>query len=182
MDYDVVPTSNNQVYGGESLEYTRSNAAVDATTGQVATYDGVPILAYFFTVAGGYTENNEYAWPSANGKVTGTPIPYLRGVPDYDPNGLAYDRTAPGFAWQSVSFTWAQLSDWMASDPRTNVGTLTDISFKRGVSGRAYCVTLAGSARTVSVSGQVFKGVFNTANGTTSYLFSAMYYLVPETP
>jgi stage II sporulation protein D len=182
MVYDVVPTSNNQVYGGESLEYTRSDTAVDATSGQVVTYNGVPILAYFFTVAGGYTENNEYAWPSAKGKVTSTPIAYLRGVPDYDASGLAYDRNAPGFAWQSTSFTWAQLSSWMTTDSRTNVGTLTDIQFKRGVSGRAYCVTLVGSARTVNVSGQVFKIVFNAANGSTADLNSAMYYLVAETP
>ena len=179
-NFDVVPTSNNQVYGGVSLEHPRSNQAVDDTSGQVAMYNGAPILAYFFTVGGGYTENNEFAWPSASGKVTGTPIAYLRGVPDYDENGLAYDRNAPGFAWQSNSFTWAQLSAWMASDSRTNVGTLRDIQFKRGVSGRAYCVTLVGSSRTVNVSGQVFKIVFNKKNGSSSDLKSAMYFLEPQ--
>lgn len=179
-NFDVVPTANNQVYGGVSLEHPRSNQAVDETSGQVAMYNGAPILAYFFTVAGGYTESNEYAWPSAAGKVTGAPIAYLRGVPDYDANGLAYDRNAPGFAWQSNSFTWAQLSTWLASDSRTNVGTLSDVQFKRGVSGRAYCVTLVGSSRTVNVSGQVFKIVFNANNGSTADLVSAMYFLEAE--
>ncbi|MDL2334663.1 MAG: SpoIID/LytB domain-containing protein [Chloroflexota bacterium] len=179
-NFDVVPTSSNQVYGGVSLEHPRSNQAVDETSGQVAMYDGAPILAYFFTVAGGYTENNEYAWPSAAGKVTGTPIPYLRGVPDYDENGLAYDRNAAGFAWQSDSFTWAQLSAWLALDSRTNVGTLSDIQFKRGVSGRAYCLTLVGSSRTVNVSGQVFKIVFNTNNDSSADLNSAMFFLEAE--
>jgi SpoIID/LytB domain protein len=180
-NFDVVPTADNQVYGGVSLEHPHSNLAVDQTSGQVPMYNGAPILAYFFTVGGGYTENNEYAWPSSKGSVTGTPIPYLRGVSDYDANGLAYDRNAPGFAWQSNSFTWAQLSNWMASDARTNVGTLLNIQFKRGVSGRAYCVTLVGSARTLNVSGQVFKIVFNANNGSTSDLDSAMYFLQPET-
>jgi SpoIID/LytB domain protein len=178
--FDVVPTSDNQVYGGVSLEHPRSDLAVDQTSGQVAMYNGVPILAYFFTVGGGYTENNEYAWPSPSGKVTGTPIAYLRGVPDYDQNGLAYDRNAGGFAWQSNSFTWTQLSNWLANDARTNVGTLSDIQFKRGVSGRAYCVTLVGSTRTVSVSGQVFKIVFNANNGSDANLHSAMYFLEPQ--
>ncbi|MEP7360364.1 MAG: SpoIID/LytB domain-containing protein [Chloroflexota bacterium] len=178
--FDVVPTSNNQVYGGVALEHPRSNQAVDATTGQVVTYNGVPALTYFFTVGGGYTENNEYAWPSASGKVTSSPIPYLRGVPDYDENGLAYDRNAPGFAWQSNSFTWAQLSAMMASDWRTDVGKLTDVQFKRGVSGRAYCVTLVGSNRTINVSGQVFKIVFNANNGSAANLQSAMYFLETE--
>ena len=44
---------------------------------------------------------------------------------------------------------------------RTNVGTLTDIKFERGVSGRVYKVTIVGSARRVSVSGPLFKGVYN---------------------
>jgi stage II sporulation protein D len=154
--------------------------AVDGTAGQVVLYNGAPANTYFFTVAGGYTENNEYAWPGNTGKVVGSPIPYLRGRPDYDENGLAYDRNAPGFAWQSGSFTWAQLSEMMASDSRTSVGTLSDIQFKRGVSGRAYCVTLVGSARTVNVSGGVFKSVFNAHNGAGADLRSTMYYLEAE--
>ena len=178
--FDVVPTSDNQVYGGVSIEHPRSNSAVDATVDEVVMYDGRPILAYFFTVAGGYTENNEYAWTSASGKVTGTAIPYLRGVPDLDENGLAYDRNAPGFAWQSDSFTWAQLSAMMAADSRTNVGRLLDVQFDRGVSGRAYRVTLVGTTRTLSVSGQVFKIVFNANNGDGPGLRSAMYFLEPQ--
>jgi SpoIID/LytB domain protein len=175
--WDVVPTAANQVYGGASLEHSRSNLATAQTGGQVVMFDGKVANAYFFTVAGGYTENNEYAWTSATGKAYDAPIPYLRGVPDLDENGLAYDRNAPGFAWQSGSFTWAQLSNWMASDSRTNVGTLLDIQFKRGVSGRAYCVTLVGNQRTVNVSGQVFKAIFNANNGSGANLKSAMYYL-----
>ena len=178
--WDVVPTSDNQVYGGASLEHPRSNLAVDATAGQVVTYNGVPANTYFFTVAGGYTENNEYAWPSATGKVVGAPIPYLRGQPDYDENGLAYDRAAPGFAWQSGSFSWAQLSAMMAADSRTSVGMLSDIQIKRGVSGRAYCVTLIGSARTVNVSGAIFKRVFNDNNGAGADMASTMYFLEAE--
>jgi SpoIID/LytB domain protein len=177
--FDVVPTADNQVYGGVSLEHPRSNLAVAQTSGQVVLYDGKVANTYFFAVGGGYTENNEYAWPSAKGKAFDDPVPYLRGVPDLDENGLPYDRNAPGFAWQSGSFTWAQLSAMMAADSRTNVGTLTDIQFKRGVSGRAYCVTLVGSARTINVSGLLFKSVFNARNGGGQNLQSAMYFLEP---
>jgi hypothetical protein len=67
----------------------------------------------------------------------------------------------------------------MAADSRTNVGTLTDIQFKRGVSGRVYCVTLVGSARTINVSGLLFKSVFNARNGGGQNLQSAMYFLEP---
>jgi hypothetical protein len=65
----------------------------------------------------------------------------------------------------------------MKTDSRTNVGTLTDLEFARGVSGRVYRVTLVGSARTVNVGGQVFKFVFNSNNGTGTNLNSTMYYL-----
>jgi SpoIID/LytB domain protein len=178
--FDVVPTADNQVYGGVALEHPRSNMAVAQTGGQVVLYNGKVANTYFFAVGGGYTENNEYAWPSASGKAYDDPVPYLRGVPDLDENGLPYDRNAPGFAWQSGSFTWAQLSAMMAADSRTNVGALRDIQFKRGVSGRAYCVTLVGSARTVNVSGLVFKAVFNDHNGGGANLQSAMYFLEAE--
>jgi stage II sporulation protein D len=175
--WDVVPTSDNQVYGGASLEHPRSNFAVAQTSGLVVMFNGAVANTFFFTVAGGHTENNEYAWTGSTGKVVSSPIPYLRGVPDVDENGLAYDRDAPGFEWQSNSFTWAQLSAMMATDSRTNVGTLLDIQYKRGVSGRAYCITLVGTARTVNVSGQIFKAVFNANNGTGADLNSAIFYL-----
>jgi peptidoglycan hydrolase-like amidase len=146
----------------------------------VVLYNGVPANTYFFAVAGGYTENNEFAWPSNTGKVVDAPVAYLRGVPDYDENGLAYDRNAPGFAWQSGSFSWAQLSTITAADTRTDVGRLIDVKYKRGVSGRVYCVTLTGSARTVNVSGAIFKRVFNANNGAGADLQSTMYFVEPE--
>jgi len=48
---------------------------------------------------------------------------------------------------------------------------------RRGVSGRAYCVTLVGSARTVNISGGLFKAVFNANNGAGADLRSTMYFL-----
>ncbi|HLB45018.1 MAG TPA: SpoIID/LytB domain-containing protein, partial [Candidatus Limnocylindrales bacterium] len=178
--WDVVPTSANQVYGGVVLEHPRSNLAVDATANQVVMADGRPANTFFFTIAGGYTENNEYAWAGKSGNVVASPISYLRGVPDLDPDGLAYDRNAPGFAWQSGSFTWAQLNRIVSADSRTSVGTLSEIEFTRGVSGRVYRVTLIGSSRTVNVSGSVFKAIFNANNGSSAGLRSTMYYLEPE--
>ena len=100
----------------------------------------------------------------------------VSSLSDFDEDGLAYDRNAPGFAWQSDPFTWSQLGAMMATDSRTDVGTLLEIEFKRGVSGRAYCVTLVGNERTVNVSGAVFKTVFNrTASGPN--LKSNMFFL-----
>ena len=177
--YDVVPTAGNQVYGGADIEHPRSNAAVEATANQVVTYDGAVADTFFFTVGGGYTEDNEYAWVGNNGRVIANPIPYLRGVPDYDDNGVAYDARAPGFKWQTDAFTLSQLGQMLARDPRTNVGTLISLKFDRGVSGRVYRVTITGSTRTVYVSGPLFKGVYNNGRLSGAGLKSTMFWLGP---
>lgn len=177
--YDVVPTAGNQVYGGVKIEHPRSNAAIDATANQVVMYGGQAANTFFFTVGGGYTENNEYAWVGNNGKVIANPIPYLRGQPDYDSNGVAYDANAPGFNWHTDSFTWKQLGQMLAHDSRTNVGDVIDIKFDRGVSGRIYRVTIIGSNRTAVVSGPVFKGVYNNAKLSGAGLRSTMFWLGP---
>jgi stage II sporulation protein D len=74
--YDLLPTTTDQVYGGYSAEHPVSNAAVDATAGVVATYEGKLIQALFSSTSGGYTANNEDVYNS-------DPIPYLRGVRDH---------------------------------------------------------------------------------------------------
>lgn len=82
--YDLDPTTKTQVYKGLSSEYTTTHQAVQATAGQVMTYNGKIILAVFHSSSGGHTENVEDIWTS--------PLPYLRGVVDYDHN-------APVFQW-----------------------------------------------------------------------------------
>jgi stage II sporulation protein D len=177
--YDVQPNADNQVYGGYRLEHPRSNLAVDSTANQVVMFNDVAANTYFFTVAGGYTENNEYAWVNNAGKVVSNPIPYLRGVPDVDKDGLAYDRGARDYEWTSDAFTWSQLEDMLMADTRTNVGRLLDLKFERGVSGRIYRVTIVGNQRTVYVSGQMLKGIYNATRLSGSALKSSMFYLEP---
>jgi len=60
------------------------------------------------------------------------------------------------------TYTRAQLSTWFARDARTNVGSLTALDLRdRGVSGRLISVKLIGSLGTKTVSGDVFRSVFN---------------------
>jgi stage II sporulation protein D len=49
-------------------------SAVDSTVGQIVTYEGVPITAYFSSSSGGITETSEHAW--------GTATPFTQSVPD----------------------------------------------------------------------------------------------------
>lgn len=69
--YDVYDDQSAQVYLGVRGENERSSQAVRDTAGQVLTYNGVPITAYFFSDAGGYTKDGK--------------LPYLRAKPSLYP-------------------------------------------------------------------------------------------------
>ena len=80
--FNLYSDTRSQMYTGVAAETPRTDAAVAATRGQVVTYKGAPIVAYFFSSSGGHTEDVQNVWPA------GTPEPYLKGVPDpYDDAG-----------------------------------------------------------------------------------------------
>ncbi len=92
--YDVKPTVDDQVYGGLGVEATASSAAVAATTGQIMTYAGEPIQAYYCAGAGGFTEGAE--------SVQG----FERKVPGRRPGGYPYLQPVPDFDWDSPRWLW----------------------------------------------------------------------------
>ena len=78
LGFDLLPTVDDQAYGGYSWENPNSNRAVDETDGQVVVYNGELIGGYYFSTSGGYTESSENVW--------GGKIDYLKAVPDtYEP-------------------------------------------------------------------------------------------------
>ncbi|YAI81614.1 MAG: SpoIID/LytB domain-containing protein [cyanobacterium endosymbiont of Rhopalodia sterrenbergii] len=91
--YDLDTTTRTQVYRGLETEFITTHEAVNGTTGQVLTHNGKVILAAFHSSSGGHTENVEDVWSS--------PLPYLRGVVDYD-------QLAPVFQWRK-SFSAGQM-------------------------------------------------------------------------
>jgi stage II sporulation protein D len=72
--YDVTNDIYSQVYGGRGSERFRTDLAVEYTKGQVLTYDGKIIPAYFHATCGGMTEDAKELWNVPD-------IPPLRGVP-----------------------------------------------------------------------------------------------------
>ena len=80
--YDLLPTTSDQVYGGKAAEHAVSTAAVDATTGVVAVYNGSLISTLYHSTSGGWTANSEDVYANA--------VPYLRGLPDAE-RGEAID-------------------------------------------------------------------------------------------
>jgi stage II sporulation protein D len=161
--FDVHDDTRSQVYRGAEAERATTNAIIDATPGAILRSGGSVVNAFFHSTGGGATENNEYAFVGSSGAVTSPPVGYLRGILDWSPDGLApYDADAPYFAWTTTPLTVAQLSAMFGKDSRTKVGDLSRLDLRtRGVSGRLYRVTLYGAGGKKTVSGDVFRAVYN---------------------
>ena len=81
--FDLVNTVSDQVYAGYDGEKPTTNMAVDQTKGKKILYNGSPISVHYFSSSGGMTENSENVW--------GTPVAYLKSVPDPYESGDSYN-------------------------------------------------------------------------------------------
>lgn len=159
--FDMTDDTSSQVYAGINGESPSVIAAVNATRGEILTYGGKPIDAFFCSTAGGWTENSENVW--------GSRIPYLRGVSD-DSSRM------PSYRW-SVTTTPEKLAANLTAAGK-GVGKVRSITLSplgkrpmavsdRGVSGRVLSMTVTGSAGSVRVTGNAFQSIY----GLKSTLF-----------
>lgn len=139
--FDVGDTTRWQVYSGLEEEAATTQAAVQATEGQVLTFGGQIINAVFHSSSGGHTENVEDVWQQ--------PLPYLRGVPDYD-------QEAPVFSWQ-VQLTADEIQQEISS-----VGNVIAFEPERLTPrGRVVTMRVVGDAGETTVSGNELRRMFN---------------------
>jgi stage II sporulation protein D len=77
-------------------------------------------------------------------------------------DGTAYDAASPYATWATAAYSRSALDAIFNADSRTAAGSgiRLDLSH-RGVSGRLISVTLTGSLGSKTVSGDVFRSVFN---------------------
>lgn len=87
-DFDHYADTRSQVYKGVGIEHPATNQAVEDTRGQVVTYEGEPIVTYFFSTSGGRTESVE------NTTLGNEPKPWLKSVED------PYDDVSPRHRWK----------------------------------------------------------------------------------
>ncbi len=84
-EYDLVDSTNSQVYLGYDSEKPSTNRAVDDTANLVVGYGGKPVpYVYYFSTCGGQTEDS--------GQIWGTSVPYL--VPVSCSGGQAQDLSS----------------------------------------------------------------------------------------
>jgi stage II sporulation protein D len=147
--YDLKPTVASQVYKGAAAETSLSNAAVNATRGQVVTYNGKVIRAYFHASAGGYTESADAVW--------GESLPYLRPVPDFD-------QRSPRYTWQR-SYSADEIKNGLSKIGQ-DVGDVIRIEpLQRAYSGRVTRVRVTGTQGIRELAGEQFRhaiGLFST--------------------
>jgi stage II sporulation protein D len=132
--FDLYPDTRSQVYRGVAGEAPETNAAVQATAGQVVLYAGHVAKTFFFSTSGGRTMSAADAW--------GTPIPYLVSVPD------PYDTLSPYHDWGPFAFTAAKLGKALHAQ-----GRLVDVQVQTNASGRVTDVTAIGANGESTVAG-----------------------------
>ncbi len=91
--FDLYATVFDQVYAGAASETPEGREAVESTRGQVLTWNGAPIDAFYFSTCGGRTETGVDVFRGAD-------VPYLQSVSDASPSGSAYCSISPRFRWR----------------------------------------------------------------------------------
>ena len=130
--FDLYGDGRSQVYGGVADETDATNAAVDATRGQVVLYAGKVADTLFSSSSGGRTASAL--------ESTGIDVPYL--VPVADP----YDTISPYHDWGPVLVDATRLVKQLKL-----AGPIVDASEVDGASGRVKTLTLTSAADAATV-------------------------------
>ena len=142
--------TRSQMYLGVSAETPASNEAVAETRGQVVTYQGKPVVTYFFSTSGGRTEDVENAFG-------GSPEPWLVSVED------PYDNVSPRHRWQPATLSLARAGRKLRG---LYSGAFRGIRVtRRGVSPRIMSAQVVGTRGSSTVSGATLRaklGLFDT--------------------
>lgn len=146
LGFDVFATVQDQVYGGLQDEYDLVSRAVRETAGEILTYEGQPIEAYYHSTCAGQTAAIEEVWNER-------PVPYLRSVRDVDPRtGQAYDHFSSRFQWTQR---------WTADELETILARTLADSVRPGMSG-------VGDVRNLEVLERTESGRIRRMRITTS--------------
>jgi stage II sporulation protein D len=121
-EYDLVASTQDQVYRGRLGVDPRVQEAVGATRGLVLTYRNAPIFAAFSSTAAGPTEDASNVWAKD--------LPYLKGV------DCPFDANSPHYEWRVI----VNLGDLQQTLRRQGIalGDITAASvYSRSLAGRA---------------------------------------------
>jgi stage II sporulation protein D len=95
-DFDLYADPRSQMYYGVTAESPATTAAVQATKGEILTYGGKVITAFYYSSSGGRTASSADAF--------GLELPYLQARDD------PWDTLSPFHRWAPRSYTAATLA------------------------------------------------------------------------
>lgn len=162
--WDVDATVNSQVYPGTALEYPLATEAVLATRGEILTWQGEPIEAFFSSTCGGHSE-------AAGDVFVGGDRPYLPSQPDLAPDGTPWCAISPRYRWHE-QWTRSQLAGILRrtlAAERLATARASDLREARVLdrtrSGRIGTLELVGAGGRTAVRGSAIRRVLETTAG-----------------
>ncbi len=162
--YDLVASIADQIYGGSGQENDLARRAVLATRGQILTYQGRVIDAFFHSTCAGRTANGVEVFAAAD-------RPYLRSVSDLDPSGTAWCAISPRYRWkeswsgEELSRTLQQTLPLAGASPAL-ASALEDIRIlDRTSTGRVARLEIRSVDGSVTLTGPAARGVLKPADG-----------------
>jgi stage II sporulation protein D len=141
--FEHYPDTRSQVYGGVSAEQPATNAAVQATAGQLVTYQGTPVATYFFSTSGGRTEDVEKSGLGSK------PLPWLKSVAD------EYDDVSPKHRWGPIKLSMRTAAAKLRGLVRERFRGIEVL--ERGGSPRIVAADVVGSGGRVRVNGPTLR-------------------------
>lgn len=166
LGFDFHASDRDQVYGGVAAEDVVASRAVAETRGEIVTWEGAPILAYYSSTCGGHTAAIEESWPWR------APLPYLRPVSDEIPGtGTYYCSTSNRFHW-TAKWTRDELRTTLGQSLRAHTGgritalrAVNDVRITRsGPSGRK-TLTLVADGTEYELRADSLRWVLRTPTG-----------------
>ena len=140
--YHLESSVIDQVYDGCEIEDSRARRGVSETAGEVLTYQGAVIQAFYHSNCGGRTEASEHVW--------GKRLPYLGGVE------CRYCLASPSSAWD-LKMALPVLEDRLKAAGH-KVSGVTDIRpGSRNSRGRLNHVVVVSSRGNLALSGDQFR-------------------------
>ncbi|HHT49540.1 MAG TPA: SpoIID/LytB domain-containing protein [Firmicutes bacterium] len=188
--FDLLGSVASQAYNGVRSETANVRKAVDATRGQILTYNGKPISAFYSANSGGYSAVPPVTWNFSP--------PYLQAVPDklipahdglLPPAKLAaWVKERPESYASNPKYSNRSAYRWRVIVPRTeiehrvnkqkDIGQITGLqTLGRAACGRVEQVLIKGTAGQSVVRGDAIR---STLGGLRSNLFTVEPKLGPD--
>jgi len=138
-DYDVVASTQDQVYRGRQGIDERVIQAVESTRGLVVAYQGAPIYAAFSSTAAGITEDAMNVWSKD--------LPYLKGVE------CPFDLESPFYQWKaSVKLDTLEKNLRQQGFAIGTISAITPLAYSRA--GRVATIRIVHSSGELTLRGE----------------------------